>query len=1218
MSNKEIYLLSETQLGFYYEWIKNPDLTEYNVPYKLILSQSVDANRLEKALYRVLHNNPIYYTCIKLVNGNAYQFIDTDNEITVERIKASKEQLPEIEKEFVRPFNLHEGGLARFTIVETEDSTVLLEDMHHCVSDGTSLVQFFIQLDMAYRNEPLPVSEVPYKDYITAEKESFKTEAYQNAKKYYKEKFADVKMTRTRLQLQDKTGNLASVSTYMAPEEIDKFCRERSLSPNAVFISAHAAALSVFSGEKKVAFYTINHGRNDRKFRKTFGCYVKSVPIFADLSANISITEFISTLKRELMNTVRYGIYPFSHFCQDLNMAPESSFTFHPNSIVEKITFNGKEEPIFLLPIHKVNCNFNVVTLQTDGDYEIRVEYNDARHTKFEMMQFAETIKQLVLNMVSMADESLSALCQLSEQSKEYMLSLSDGEKVEMPNETFLDMFTRQVTTSPDSTAVVCGTKRLTYQELDTRSDALAAVLMNNNVMRGDVVAIDMERDADWMTSIIAIYKCGAAYLSLSTDMPKKRKEIILEDSNAKYVISFDTLKTIEIGPHPQYHAPSLDDDAYIIYTSGSTGIPKGVVIQHKALASFIRTCCSVYGLSKKSRIFCHSSFCFDASVEDIFPVLTCGGELHILEDKIIKEPSAIAEYLQDSNISGGNFTTRFGVDFLRHYGKKLNLDYLTLGGERLMQKPETDIRVFNSYGPTEFTVDATFSELSKVSDYVPIGRPTQNCHAYVLDEDLHLLPCGCVGELYLSGPQLFREYKNKPEITHNVLIANPYKKDCFSEMMYKTGDLVWWNENGELEFVGRKDNQVKLNGFRIELGEIEHALSKCKGVSQSAVTCINQGNRNKIVAYYSSLNGMIEEAEIRKELAEMIPSYMMPSSIVYLEEFPTSISGKINYNMLKLPDEEEKTGNKEASTLEEKIVLNICRRVMECNQIFVDSNLFDFAMTSLEAMQISADADSLGIKLPVSSIYKHRTIMDALTEKQNLYFWADEADDSKPLVVLICGYPYFHPFYDNFIAAFKHKYSFFVLESYHEYFLWKDTVNVDILMDFYVNIIDHVLRDRNIYAITGYCIGSELAIHLARRLKQEGKASPKVLMMEGGYLRPHYTSIPQPALEHPLYSEHYRISNALTNSFPETEYDGEIIITLANNASHRLYLEYGEDISEDEYRAHVAEIEENKKNWKTHYPNAPFHLFNATHWTFFDLDNLQELVKIVEDTWEK
>ena len=135
MSNKEIYLLSETQLGFYYEWIKNPDLTEYNVPYKLILSQSVDANRLEKALYRVLHNNPIYYTCIKLVNGNAYQFIDTDNEITVERIKASKEQLPEIEKEFVRPFNLHEGGLARFTIVETEDSTVLLEDMHHCVSD---------------------------------------------------------------------------------------------------------------------------------------------------------------------------------------------------------------------------------------------------------------------------------------------------------------------------------------------------------------------------------------------------------------------------------------------------------------------------------------------------------------------------------------------------------------------------------------------------------------------------------------------------------------------------------------------------------------------------------------------------------------------------------------------------------------------------------------------------------------------------------------------------------------------------------------------------------------------------------------------------------------------------------------------------------------------------------------------------------------------------
>ena len=1218
MSNKNLYLLSETQSGFYYEWIKNPDLTEYNVPYKIPLSQSVDADRLEKAIYCVLHHNPIYYTRIKLVDGNVYQFIDTDREITVERIKATNAKLAEIEKVFVRPFNLHEGRLARFTIVETEDSTVLLEDMHHCVSDGTSLMQFFFQLDLAYRNEQLPVSDLSYKDYITAEKESFRTEAYQNAKSHYKEKYADVKMTRTSLQLQDKTGNLASVSSYMTPDEVDKFCQERALSPNAVFISAHAAALSVFSGEKKVAFYTVNHGRNDRKFRKTFGCYVKSVPVFADLSANISIAEYIGTLKRELMNTVRYGIYPFSHFCQDLNMTPESSFTFHPNTIVEEICFDGEHVPMHLLPVHKVNCNFNVVVLQTSGDYEIRVEYNNSRHSSFEMKQFAETIKQIVINMVSMADESLSSLCPLSEQCKADMLSLSDGEKTDMSNETFLDMFSRQVATSPDSTAVVCGTKRMTYQELDNRSDALAAVLMDNDVSNGDTVAIDMARDADWITSIIAIHKCCAAYLSLSADLPKKRKELILEDSETKYVISSDTFKTLAIGSHPHHDAPSLDDDAYIIYTSGSTGTPKGVVIQHKALASFIRTCRSVYGLSKKSRIFCHSSFSFDASVEDIFPVLTCGGELHILEDEIIKEPSAIADYLHDNQITGGNFTTRFGVDFLRHYGKKLHLDYLTLGGERLMQKPDTDIRVFNSYGPTEFTVDATFSELMQANDYVPIGRPTQNCHAYVLDENLHLLPCGCVGELYLSGPQLFREYKNKPELTSKVRIANPYNNDGSSDMMYKTGDLVWWNENGELEFVGRKDNQVKVSGFRIELGEIEHALSMCKGVHQSAVTCVNQGNRQRIIAYFSSMNGIIDEEKIRKELADMIPSYMMPSSLIYLKEFPTSVSGKIDYTKLDVPNEVENNGNKEASTIEEKIVLNICRKVMESNQIFIDSDLFDLGMTSLEAMQISADADSLGIKLPVSSIYKHRTIMDALTEKQGLYFWADEADKSKPLVVLICGYPYFHPFYDNFIDAFKDKYSFFVLESFHEYFLWKDNVNVDILMDFYVNIIDHVLHDRTIYAITGYCIGSELSIHLARRLKLEGKGNPKVLMMEGEYLRPQYDSIPQQAIEHPLYSEHFRISNALTNSFPETAYDGEIIITLANNASHRLYLEYGEDINEEEYHALVAEIEENKKNWETHYPDAPFHLFNATHWTFFDPVNLHDLRKIIEETWDK
>ena len=390
------------------------------------------------------------------------------------------------------------------------------------------------------------------------------------------------------------------------------------------------------------------------------------------------------------------------------------------------------------------------------------------------------------------------------------ILSVSEGEKFEYdPSCTWVDLFLKMVKEHPQDIAVEDAEGVLTYRELDDASNRIAGYLLSSGLKPDGFVGVRMSRNKGFPAVILGIHKAGGAYVPIDLDYPQDRVTYMLADSEARIIINDDSAAdAVRTGSplSPADYRCRPDGLAYMIYTSGSTGRPKGVMIQHKALLNFVHFIRERWHLTADSRIACHSNFAFDASVEDLYPVLTAGGTLVIIPEEIRKDIFEMRAFIQDRHITGGCYSTRFGQ--ILAADQELNVSYLCLGGEAMTSVPKVTGSVYNTYGPTEFTVDATYFELEKGKEYnpIPIGRPLFNCAAFILDEKLEPLPLGEVGELCLSGPQLALGYWKRPDLT-----AEKFTEIRIAEgdvrKIYRTGDLARYNEDGQLELCGRMDS---------------------------------------------------------------------------------------------------------------------------------------------------------------------------------------------------------------------------------------------------------------------------------------------------------------------------------------------------------------------------------------------------------------------------
>lgn len=941
------YPLLQSQLGIFLAWVTAPSTTGYNLASAVPFSRRIDGQRLAAALRQVIDSHPELYTRFVLgKGGEPRQVIDMSMTIPVARKTMTEEQADHyIHHDFVRPYQpyCHEP-LCRFEVIETPRHTYLLTDFHHTIADGLTIARNIMGKDIpkAYLSVDNEASSQYLPPYLYAEVEqaSFDTAAYQHAKSYYQEKFRDVVFTQLSADVSDPWGKWLHASSLVPRHQVDAWCMSHQVSSHQLFLAAFCQVLSRLSRQQRVAFFAINHGRFDKRLADSYGMFVRSVPILADVCPQQTVVSFIRNLRQELMSTIRHHAYPFSHFCRDLQVVPHITFGFQSDNILEHVTLDGDETEGIQLYQGSVKNDLGCMVYVKGGAYEIRFDSSDAYHDLQRLSLLAQAVKTSVEQMMAHGDAPLSAIGLVAREEENHLLALSRGEKMTYDsNKNVLQLILEQAEKTPNRLAVDDGEGTLTYRELAQQSDAIARQLEESGIGQGDIVPITTGRRKEFLTRVLAAWRVGAAYLPCSSSEP-----IITQRKTA-------------------------EGTAYLMRTSGSSGRPKEVMIPHSALLNLVHFIRQRWHLTENSRIACHSSLVFDGSVEDLFPVLTVGGAVFIIPEEVRKDLPLLHQYLTSHAITGGCYTTQFGVMLASQYD--LHLDYLCLGGERLTVVPPTRLPIYNTYGPTECTVDATYHQLDPCRQYqeIPIGRPLPNTAAYVVDAELHLLPQGAVGELCLAGKQLALGYYQEPTLTAQRFVDCPFA----AGKMYRTGDLARWNEHGELEFMGRTDRQVKLRGYRIDPEEIEKVLLQVEGITRVVVTIDQQNGHDILCASYTA-ERPIAPIFLRQQVGKSLPHYMIPTAWQQLTEMPLLPSGKVNIALLPRAAKPLTATYEPPANQEEQHWCDIFSRVLGMNPVGATDNFFDCGGTSLMVIQLQAEANKLGYRLSYGDVFQKPT----------------------------------------------------------------------------------------------------------------------------------------------------------------------------------------------------------------------------------------------------
>ncbi|NGT50294.1 amino acid adenylation domain-containing protein, partial [Clostridium perfringens] len=620
-------------------------------------------------------------------------------------------------------------------------------------------------------------------------------------------------------------------------------------------------------------------------------------------------------------------------------------------------------------------------------------------------------------------DVKLKDISVISDDEKEKLIYKYNDTYVRYPrNKTVIDLFEEQVYSNPQKIALQIDNEKVTYRELSNMVDNVVVMLNENNINPNSLVGLIMEKSVEFIACVLGILKSGCTYIPIEPKLPHNRKEYIISESGleillvksksnedyskAKKVLRIDKIdKLCNIKVENNSKPESL---AYIIYTSGSTGKPKGVMIEHKNLMNYICFASKEY-YTKGLTMPLYSSIAFDLTVTTMFLPLAIGGKILIYRDdesgfilnrilndeksKVIKLTPAHLKLIKDMELSGENKQLKkFIVG-----GEKLESKL----AEEIYNKFNGNIEIINEYGPTEATVGCMFYKYNpkkEIGITVPIGNAIDNCKIYILDENLRVLPKNVIGEIYIGGEGLARGYINNKKLTNERFIDNPYVK---GEKIYKTGDLAIRLQNGDIEYIGRSDNQVKINGFRIELGEIEANICKINGVKNAVVLDKSDKQNNKYLCAY--IVGQVEKRSIERELLKSLPQYMIPKKYVYIEDIPLTINGKVDKFKLPEPNNEIiKNNNYEGprNKIEEKLVY-IWEDILGIKGIGINDDFFDLGGDSLKSIiLLNRIYKDFKVKVLLNDIFSNKTIKDLSTyiinTKGNNYISIDRCKENE------------------------------------------------------------------------------------------------------------------------------------------------------------------------------------------------------------------------------
>ncbi|HVI44932.1 MAG TPA: amino acid adenylation domain-containing protein [Chitinophaga sp.] len=919
-------------------------------------------------------------------------------------------------------FDLSCGPLLRAELLRVEEEKrVFVYVMHHIISDGWSmgvLINELLQLYHAYANgltAPLLPLRIQYRDYAAWQEAQLKEDAMQRSKYWWMEQFSGelpvLDLAWDKIRPAVKTYNGSSVSMKLPAGDylaLKDQCAQHGASLFMGLLAVAKALLYRYTQQEDIIIGTPMAGREHPDLEGQIGFYVNTLALRTRFSGKAGFRELLEEVKQVTLDAYNHQAYPFDELVDMLKLPRDMSRNPLFDTVLYLQQFTAEQPQQGNLKIG----NYNAVRSETapfdlmfsftemPGELQLELIYNTDIYTRDFIQQLAAHYGQLMKAAVAAPQQPLMQLELLSAAERQQLLHDFNNTTAGYTAANLVGLFRETVARTPDHPATVYEETTLTYRELDAYSERLAAYLKNKCQAGADeCIGIMLDRSAFMIIAMLGVLKAGAAYLPVDYEYPQARKEYMLKDAGVRTLIT-QRSHAQDAGFFPGHlfiideQLESLDTDApldvkisprdmaYVIYTSGSTGLPKGVVIEHAAFLNNVLGMRDVFGVAAGARGLQFSSPSFDASVWDIFVVLASGGTVYIVNDTVRKHPAMLEEYIREHAI-----TTAFLPPAYSRLLSKEKIGCMTqliTGGEAAIVEDAQEFAkygaYYNGYGPTETTICTSIFRLMKgeVTQYprIPIGLPLANTRLYVLDEHLHLLPLGVPGEIYIGGAGLARGYLNNPALTEERFVPDPFRP---GEKMYKTGDTGRWLADGNMDYFGRRDNQVKLRGYRIELGEIETALQSHPLITGAVVLIRTGASGDKELAAWFTAKEILTVQDIRSYLGNSLPAYMLPAHYVQLEEFPLNTNRKVDRH--RLPDPAGAGAASAAAyvapgnELEEKLVA-MWQEVLGKNKIGIRDNFFELGGHSLSAIRLRTQIhQEFNVAIRLEEMYNKATI---------------------------------------------------------------------------------------------------------------------------------------------------------------------------------------------------------------------------------------------------
>ena len=1030
------YPLSHAQKRLWLLDQLEPGSTAYNMAGAYRIGGALDRPAFERALGALIARHESLRTVFVAQDGQPRQQVKSPQALGFAVAFADLRDAPGAEEkariaaraQAAARFDLAGGPLLAVGLLQVaEHEHVLLLTMHHIISDGWSmgvLLREVLALYEAFRQggaNPLPPLPVQYKDY--AAWHNGQVAAPGASQHYWLEQLAGelpvLALPADFPRPARKTYRGDSVRWPVGEPlagRVKAFSREQGVSVFMTLLASVYALLYRYSGQTDLIVGTPIAGREHPDLAGQIGCFVNTLALRTRFEADDSFSQLLEKVKATALEAYRHQAYPFDKLVEDLAIPRDTAHSPlfdvmvvlqnpEPDSrTLGELTIRPCPTPV---TVSKFDLRFNFI--ETDAALELQLDYNPDLFSRERVEGLVTNYQGLLAAVLENGQVGIARADYLSPAEKHRVLAEFNRTEAAYPaDKTLVDLFEQQAAACPGRVAVSCEDRSLTYGALNARVNRLAHCLRGPYGVRpGDVVAVLLERSERMVIALLAIQKAGGAYLPIDPDCPRERVAYLLADAGVKAVVTDDRpgVEDNELRAYPCFAFGEDEDSlegypagnpgrvnepgdlAYVIYTSGSTGQPKGVMVAHQGAVNRVYWQWQHYGFTPDDVVLQKTPYVFDVSVWEFFMTLCFGARLVLCRKEVVADPDRLVAHVERFGVTTLHFVPSMFSTFLHaieadHLAGLRTLRRVLTSGEALpaesvrLHYRKLPVPLHNLYGPTEASVDVSYYPAKAEDTVVPIGKPIANTQLYVLDAHRQPVPVGVSGEICIGGVGLAKGYLNKPALTAEKFVENPFRP---GERLYRTGDLGRWLPDGNVEYLGRNDHQVKIRGYRIELGEIENVLLRHGQVKQAVVVARQDKDRGKYLAGYVAGEGELDANALKTFLKNFLPEYMVPAFLVPLAEMPLTVSGKIDRKALPdprttgagTPDVYAAPGN----DLEEKLVA-IWEEVLDRKPIGVLDNFFEIGGHSLKATQVvSRIYKGLSRKIDLISLFTHPTV---------------------------------------------------------------------------------------------------------------------------------------------------------------------------------------------------------------------------------------------------